>query len=681
MGRRESYSAAVGAAAFLFALYAAASLLGPAELWGINLAKFLPRWWAVLSLLVGALFLVPSVSATILKTLEAGSRRLESSRGLRRVVGGMSVAGIIALGLLFRVQTYFLGDANLRLNQITHGKFWLGTEAGDFFLHALSAKAILSVRPVEGSVAAIWSYHIISALAGGLFVIGIYRLGRYLVRSQALVVAVVLGAGGMLALFFGYVESYSIIAALLPWIMLAALKVVDGHGSLVGFLVLYLIGAALHPVVLVLGAGPLLMAIVLPRLQEPAQMRKLSSVLIAFGAVGLAGLYLLRMGDVGGLAYYLLPWVAAQGQSVLSYKHLLNLINWLLLTAVSAPVLLAVVIGRRGGEETIEGARRKTFALWTIVPALLFALFFTPHLSGPRDWDLFGLAMWLLVPSLLIAAVARTKDRLPWPVLSGGTIGLLVAVSFVAVNASMERGRTRFVETIEVARHKNLFKEYKVLLTFSSMHPELPDRRLEFAQKAWQEPPYTHADSLFILNALTGLYLDRNDPRQAWTYLSQALRTDSTDLNIQLQRLDMVGRYGQPADQQQAAEQMERMFADNGLGLMNAAVMFMRLGDKERGGRDFEQAFRLDSTNADVLMNYGTYQHQIGNYARSAELLERFLRTEQPTFQAAYYAAESWYQLGQLDRARQHLLKAAGLAGSSGQARMVQKLQAEIAGG
>jgi len=674
MRHRSSHATAYGVSLFLIVLYAAVSFLGAAELWGMNFAKFLPRWWTIVSVLLAALFCVPKFSQTVLVFLERASRSLESSRGIRWLTAVVAIGVFFVLGLVFRVQTYFLGDANLRLSQISHGQLWLGTEPGDFFLHAMATRALLELSSAEVSTAATWSYHFLSVMAGGLFVLGIYRLGRYLQRTQAIAIVALLGASGLLALFFGYVESYSMVAALLPWVLLAGLKIVDGNGGYVPLLLLVVLAVLLHPVMIIFCSGPLLMALVLPRLTKSIQASKLSRVLIGLGVVGLIGLYLMRSANVGGLAYYLLPWTvpAGQGQAIFSYKFLI---------AAPAPVLRAAFFSRGAEPRSPEAMRRTMYAVWTIVPVVLFVLFFAPHLSGPRDWDLFGMALWVLLPSLMIFGFSRPGERLSWQVMPAVAVGLLVAVSFVAVNASMEGGRDRFVETIEVARYKNLFNEYKTLFAFSEFHPELDDRRLEFAEKAWAQPPYNHEDSLFILNALAKLYLDRNDPRQAYLFVLLGLKTDPLDLDLRLRQIDVVIKYGQPEEQIAVAGEIERLFADNGLALMNAGIIFMRQGLADRGGANLTHAFELDSTNATILLNYGIYQRQIGHFARSAELIERYLRTNRPTFPAEFYAAESLFKLGQTGRARQHLFNATQLAQGSTQQQLVQDLQRQLAGG
>ena len=85
-----------------------------------------------------------------------------------------------------------------------------------------------------------------------VFVFGVFRLARYLAPKQSWVGFLVMVSSGVLVLFFGYVESYSIIAAMLPYIFLAGLKAFDGNGSRINYLILCVLGALVHSVAVIL---------------------------------------------------------------------------------------------------------------------------------------------------------------------------------------------------------------------------------------------------------------------------------------------------------------------------------------------------------------------------------------------------------------------------------------------
>ena len=102
-------------------------------------------------------------------------------------------------------------------------------------------------------------YRIVSIVSGLFFIDGLLRLAFYLDREKGFLYFLLFFSSGVTVLFFGYVESYSIAAALLPYVVLAALKTLDNKSGPAGFIVLYIILALVHVVpAFILGIGAIL---------------------------------------------------------------------------------------------------------------------------------------------------------------------------------------------------------------------------------------------------------------------------------------------------------------------------------------------------------------------------------------------------------------------------------------
>lgn len=657
--------------AVLLGLYSLANGLNLPHLWSLWYAPFLPAWWLWLTVALIALTVIPPVAGRFTELINALSQKL-SSPGPARLFLLLSGVVFAALWTLLRTRTWFLGDGNLRLNQLVKGQLVLWTEPGDFLIHALLYRHLISPFGLEPE----WSYHILSVAAGVFYLIGAWRLARYLYPSQWLMLYLALLGAGLTVLFFGYVESYSLLAALLPHTALAVIRAVDGNGSGITGLILILIASLLHPVAALLLSGTALFLLIHPLMRRLSpQIRKASPW--ALTIIGVVVLYTIRALDLGGLAYYIMPLVGGDSApcGVLSVRHLLNIGNQFLLAALPLMPLAAVFItsrpqsDRSGGEANL----RPMLRTWMALPPAVFILFFTPQLGAPRDWDLFALAAFWVALALIVPRHA-TEPRLPRGMVPALVLAFAVTLSFAAVSASIPRSTDRFVALIEHARFKNLFKEYRMLSRFAETTPGISHRALTYSLAAWNEPPYTHDDSLAILNQLADHYIDAGNGGEAQRYLSLAFRCDSLDINTHLTLTHFARRFGSQEDLLAIAAQLERKFKDNALGRMNAGVLYKQLGRSEEGARNLTIAYRLDSTNNTIALNYAIQLFETGDYRGSVRLLERLLAADPDMFLACYYLGAGYYALDQPDRALAQLERASGLAETESNRRLVASL-------
>jgi len=664
----------------IMGLYITAVLTGIDQLWGINFAKFLPLWWVWLTIIIPAFMLIPAVSGYLIRHLDRWSDHLHRNRGRRISFLVLFSVGLFIVWFIFRQEIFFLGDGFLRINLIANGEFWIPVELGDFILHSFVYEYFL--KPIGLSPA--FSYHYISALSGIVFFVGSFQLARYLNPAQSLLILLAMITSGMTVMFFGYVESYSIVAGFIPYLVLLALKIVDGKISKAGFIITFIIAGLMHSVIFIIFSGVLIIVLTSSHIKTSDQAKRLSKYFALGIILILVLLYLARLIGLTFADRYLMSFFPTEkyGNGIFSLDHMFNIINWILLSGLTALILFISNLFSATATVTANrdcfADKRVLLSVWTTVPPLLFIFLFIPHLAGPRDWDLFSLAVFLLIPGAFIAYMSRGKRVLPPQLIPALFLSLCITISFAAVNNSKKLSATRFTEIIELDKSGNLFNEYAMLFSYADNNNLPREQRLEYGEKAWRQPGFKKDDTLFMANALGRIYINAGEKKSARYYIDYAFGSDSADLGTFLLLADYYRRFGQWDDLITVAERIEDIFSDDIYGLMNAGIIFLENDIIERGGENLRQAFTLDSTNERILLNYGIYQYQIGNSERSINLFSR-LSAERPiNFPGYYYMAEVYLELGKIDQARQAIEQAEKLVSTSQQTSMVYSLKQKI---
>ena len=657
--------------AVIILLFATANLLGVKQLWGINFLKFYSPGVAITITIVLILIALPPISRRLLSFGTALSQYLDDSPIRCNLFLICLIATLLPVMWAFRSATTLLGDGALRTNQALGGISLMPTELLDFLLHSVGYKYLFEPLRID----IISTYQIISVLCGIVFIIGIWRLARYMAREQAIILFGLLVSSAVLVLFFGYVESYSLIAAILPHLFLAGLKVIDGAARKWPLVVLATLAMLTHSIALFIFGPTLIIALLTPASGGSDRRQLTSRWMLASLMLLIVGACIARIFGTFGILQNLMPLlpVPEYRQGIFTANHFLNLLNWLALAAL--PVLLLgwrLILQERNQSEAPNG--RRLFAFWMLIPSLIFIFFFTPQLGGPRDWDLFALPAFMLIPSVQILYRSRLNASIPQQVIPVIFISLVTTFGFAALNADRQRSVERFAEIMEVSKFKNLTKEYSILVNETEQHAELSHRRTEFLLKTWEQPPYTLADSMKTLNRLTQTYLTNNDRERAMQYLGLGLRADSLDLNIHASLADYLRKYGSAKDLLDLAGLFQRRFGDRALGQMNAGVIYLQNDRTELGGRCLERAWQLDPDNPQILINFGVYQIQRGDYTKCAELMRTAIEKDGTNFRAFYYAATAYVELGRTDLARHHLDRARLLARTSSERDMVAQL-------
>lgn len=302
------------------------------------------------------------------------------------------------------------------------------------------------------------AYHLLSPLAGALYLLVVLALSRLPLLAPPWLPFALLTTLGLMQLFFGYIENYSFAAAGVLAYLWLGLGVVAGQRPLWLAATLLAVTNATHPSTIILAPSLLYLGAHVHHVCAPRNKRVITVVLeIALPMLLIGGATFLFMEASGhgvaallstdrpggGDARWFVPLLATttrwEQYTMFSWPHLRDWLNNQLLVAPVVLPALAVVGGlwiigawqRRGDWRSESGGWKpesdslpnlqspvSTLALshshtlfiasarfLTIAAGfyLLFTFVWNPDYGGQRDWDLFSLAA--LPTTVLLALV------------------------------------------------------------------------------------------------------------------------------------------------------------------------------------------------------------------------------------------------------------------------------------
>jgi tetratricopeptide (TPR) repeat protein len=654
-GKQKSYEVYFFIPALvIFVLFMYANTTGNEYLWGFNFLKFFPAPFRLLSVAIALILFLPKVSRLLTRGTLKLSLSINERRLFRIIFQVVFSLVFLFLFLYFSSKTTLLGDGTLRKNQIAGGDLWLPFELLDFLIHALLYKYVFS--PLAYS--SVTCYRIVSIVCGLFFIDGLLRLAFYLDREKGFLYFLLLFSSGVTVLFFGYVESYSIAAALLPYVILAALKTLDNKTGPAGFIVLYILLALVHLVpAFILGVGVILTIYLHHRGERPVY-RKLSFYLAGIIALAVIAGYALSFGGVEIFKKSLLPLlpVTKGGQGILTVNHFLNILNWLFLSAPGFLVLLVPLLKKKEASGEVYFPRIFVFG-WIAVAAGLFMFFYTPQLGGPRDWDIFSMAAFFTLIAAVVIYAEKFKKGVSsfvWPVIF---LAFMSTFSFALINSIPSKSADRFEEIIQVARFKSLFKDYAHLLSYYDTQPDLKSRRGLYEKKLLEEAE-TVDDSVYALRKISQLYYQDHNYEKALTSIFQALLVDSLDFQSHLLLVRYSQSFGNADNKRMVADMLVRHFPDKPHARMNAGILYSLTDDFQLADENFRRAYELDSSDFKIVSNYATFKIKRQDYENGLALLNRANELEPDNFFVNYNLSVVYRNLKRPEEANEYLEKA-----------------------
>jgi hypothetical protein len=401
--------------------------------WGVRYVHRFPAWLAAALALPVAALAIPAVSRRAWDALRLAAIPLA---GLRRanpyLLAALAGAAALPVFWLLRASAGEFGDSlEIQRKIAEEGALWREREPLDFFLHAAAYRAL---HPLTG-----WEvttvYAVMSCLAGGLFVVVVVLLTALLARRQLdrLLAAGLILTAGFVQLFFGYLESYTLMTCGLAVYLFLGLLCLAGRVGVGWPATALAVTALFHPIAL--AAAPSLALPLLHRWRQrgfglgaglrlalPAVAGIVVPVLLLV-AVFVANGYTAERWEIarnqfgGGDKRTFKPLVTLTSHReyypLLSPDHARAVLNQQLLVApLGWPLALALLAARRPAG--LWRDPRFAYLLLAATTTTIFVSLWNPDLGARQDWDLLSvsaLPTMALAAYLLVSLVPRGADR------------------------------------------------------------------------------------------------------------------------------------------------------------------------------------------------------------------------------------------------------------------------------
>jgi len=583
---------------FLLILIHTLSSFFPKErLWGINqlaYVSFIPRW---IIITLGFLILVPKVNKIFYDVLAGFFNVVEKTfRKMKRNYKYILLSLVsVPLFWVFRAKTHLLGDGYLRGEEISLGGKFSVTEPLDFYLHALVYRFV--------KLGAYQTYTLISCLAGALFVFLVLRLSHLLGKEprEKVLAFMVLISMGSLQLFFGYVESYTLLYTGIMAYFLFSLWFLEGKCSVIFPSLALLFSISLHLSALYLLPSLIYLCITKQRKEEKTfNFKNVFSVTLIFLLIGV-GLYILGVKNPTKTSptTYLISLFGSSkdSYSLFSFAHLVDVINEQLLLSPAGIILWAIVI--LCARKIDFKNKVVTFFMIVTIFSFMFAFIMDPKLSYARDWDIFsstGLGYTLLGIYLGFNYFRQAKiKKLNYMIIAVTFTALFCTLPWIYVNAQEDKSVERFKALLELDVTRSGYGHG--ILAMYYLDRELVNEEME----EWKKAVSVIENERYIIN-LGNSYWKLGRHQEAIAMYKKAIQLNpksAMDHNNLGLALSSIGEYEEARKQYQMSIKLDPYYfrAYSSLG-----ALFVKMGNYEEALKVLNTAIRI---NPNYFPSYG----------------------------------------------------------------------------
>ncbi|MGB2804559.1 MAG: tetratricopeptide repeat protein [Candidatus Zixiibacteriota bacterium] len=602
-----------------------ASYFPSERLWGVNLLYYMPPAWRWILAICAMLILVPSINRAggnfftgLSRSIPSGFRRANKQY---RYVFFSLIAGV--LFWVLKVKTYLLGDSFLRAREIDMGARFSFTAPLDFLLHAKAAKLL--------SWDAFQTYAVLSVISGAVFIFLVLLLADLMGRDgkERLLVFSVIVTMGAIQLFFGYVESYSVVYMATILYVVLSLRYVKNKSGLIPPILAFLLAFSLHLFAVTLLPSLIYMALSGRKRKSGDEGRgeKLFKLILSSGIALLVAVVLFLLQrynpEQKGLEYYLIaPLGSWEGSySLFSLSHLLDLINHqLLISPLGLLICLTPVLAF-----SVKIARKDKLARFLLVlslSTLAYALLIDPKLGYPRDWDLFAFAALgytLLGLHVFLRYWRETKTGdLRYVTLSLLFTSLLSTVPWIYVNAAEETSVARFEHLLKLDRDRSAHGHETLAMYYNTRG----EWRKELEQ--WKKAAVAERSARYI-NNVAAVYHRQQMYDLALMELEKSLKLDPTFDRTHFSRGDVLAQMGRHEEALAEFREAIRLRPDRVQYYQNLGGHLANLGRDREAAEVLEQGLKVNPDHSPLYRDLGYNHFNLGDFILAEKYLKMYL--------------------------------------------------------
>jgi Tfp pilus assembly protein PilF len=526
-------------AILLAALFIAAGVIPISSLWGFNHLRYFSNYWIVVYAVLFGLAFIPASAAWLSMLIGRVSDRFGRTPPAVRI---LVIAGLAAvIFYVLRVHVHSLGDGYQRIYQIEKGYSYYHSEPLDFFLHAVLYRGLKIAGIASGEL----TYTLFSIIAGTAFV-SIVLLVRFPEdEDSALLKSLLIFFGGS-QLFFGYVESYSLVYIFsLLYLLLAASFLISSKGLPAASIMLALAMAS-HMTAVIFVPSFLYLIYHSFKHCKPRRLRDVYLPviigLLPFVAIVVQEIWLRSShGEyVPSVSGGILPLYSVSEYSILSAQHFFDIVNQLLLICPVALILLIYLVFRKKPEAATKGLN--PFAFIAMAGSVIMLLAMDPKLGYARDWDLMAMPAATIGLALVILSVSssgaiRLRNYSKFVLAS---VSVLFLSSWVLTNAATSRQLARAEELLTLSE-KGRHYSTELLAYYYRYRAHDSEKALQLLQKV-----AGIAENARIYNKIAKLQLDLGEEKEALKSIYAGLALDSNFAELHLLAGATFTRMGQP---------------------------------------------------------------------------------------------------------------------------------------
>ena len=624
-----------------------------ARAWGFNHLIFLPGGISIAFFILAATALVmPFVGASErlgTAILYWFSDRFYESR--QKYFHRAAVMLIFTAAFItFSAPTHFLGDGYILLGNLGSASTILYKWSETGALHLLIL--LRSILGPPGKWTALLTFQIVSVISGAATIWFLFLISQVASDDKTKRLLIFLGSlcSGILLLFFGYVEYYPVLWIFLTGYIYFGLRYLNGVGTPIPALIFLVAGIGLHLMTVVL--LPSLIYILFSSGRGAGIYRKYRPFVWIIMLIILAGaakvLYDAYMSNI-----YVrnIPLRFFEGKptdpdyAVFSLAHFIDMFNELYLIS---PVILLLILIPVSTAGRLFRDRTTVFLSILAVSGLLFLLVIDPHLTMPRDWDLFSFSGFALAVLFILLLNRYGLDSLNRLIISFLVILIISPLPFLITNLGRDT-------SVKYAKYMASIDSPKTHHTFILLH--------DYYKSAGD---ITRADSIanvysrrfpqLIKYNIAQEALEKGDAERALLVI-QTLRPNEFDGDYQriLSRYYFIrGDYDKALKHINYAIDL-RPSAPEYRG--ERAGIYFSKNEHDRAFDELRRGYKLDPKNPFILQVMTSAYPHFEQYDSSIYYGEQLLIMDKASPETYYYLALSYAGRDNIEQARYYLAK------------------------